>query len=393
MANLLDYLHWRGDLDFKVSPFNEVDAAILAMLSYIHLQGIIPGCDTCSRKSIKETSLEYFSNIAQAGPDSKGGEFTLDARFNASLEDLLRALSDCPRFEAVQISGFDEDIDFQVGRQFAAMTFTLPDASPEHVVAFRGTDNTVVGWQEDFELVYMEQTPAQESARLYLEKMLAALPGQYMVCGHSKGGNLAVYASAHIDPADQNRLMKIINFDGPGFDFAIVDRTPFLLCDDKIVNIVPEESMVGMLLDSIGKRIVVASSARYASQHNAFHWQVKRTQFTRGRLADVAKLLDQTIKTWLSEISLAERQAFLETFFDLLGASEGTVLLADPLQNLKDLKRVLQKYSQLDKETKRLLNQVFGSFTAQTRRTVSTTIKEKLPRRKWQYTFKHNPNN
>jgi cell division FtsZ-interacting protein ZapD len=137
--------------------------------------------------------------------------------------------------------------------------------------------------------------------------------------------------------------------------------------------------MVGMLLESAGKRTVISSSARYSSQHNAFNWNVERTEFVRGNLADVAKLLDHILKTWLTEISLAERGAFLEAFFDLLGDSEETTISTDPLQNLKEIQKILKKYSQLDKETKSLMNQVFGSLSTQTKQTMSTTIKQILP--------------
>lgn len=378
MANFLDYLHWRGDLDFLISPFNEVDAAILSMLSYLDMTDIVPGCESGLGISIKDTSAQYFLKYSTTEVKPKISS-TINSSLNSSLEELLRKLAVCPRFEGVQLSRFDKNTDYMVGQQFAAVTFTLQDTHPEHIVAFRGTDNTLIGWKEDFELVYMEQTPAQDSAQRYLEQALEKLPGRFIVCGHSKGGNLAVYAGSHIGSTLQDRILKIFNFDGPGFNFSVVDRTPFNICDKKILNLVPEESMVGMLLESAGERTVISSSARYAGQHNTFHWEVERSEFVRGNLADVAKLLDLTVKTWLTEISLDERAAFLETFFNLLGASEGTLLLSDPLQSLMEIKTILKKYSQLDKETKSLLNQVFGSLSTETKRTMSATIKKKLP--------------
>jgi hypothetical protein len=375
MANLLDYLYWRGDLDFSISPFNEVDAAVFSMLSYLDIKDFVPGCESDADISIAETAIRFFSRIAVTG--TRPG-YTIDPFFNASLEKLLRKLPDCPRFKAVRISRFAEETDVAVGRQFAGLTFTLPDANPQNVVAFRGTDKTLVGWKEDFKLAYLEQIPAQQSAHQYLERTLAGLPGRFSICGHSKGGNLAVYAASHIAASDQDRIVNIYNFDGPGFDFSILDRAPYALCEEKILNLVPEESMIGMLFDSVGARTVVASASHYASQHNAFRWEVERTQFTRATLADVAKLLDHTLNTWLTEVSQAERQAFLEAFFDLLEASEGITITSDPLRNLREIKKTLRKYSQMDQETRTLLNQVFGFLSKQTRRTVSKTLREKL---------------
>jgi len=373
-------------LDFQASPFNEVDAAVLSILGYIHMEGIVPGCESGAGVSLKEASAWYFSKFSTAGekpePGTNAGPRvspTILPSFNAGLDDLLEKLSGCPRFERVRLSRLDQDTDFSVGRQFAALTFTLPDARPEHVVVFRGTDSTLVGWKEDFELVYMEQIPAQDSALRYLEQTLDTLPGRFIVCGHSKGGNLAVYAGLQIGPAAQDRISKIYNFDGPGFDFSVVDRVPFNHYGFKVLNIVPEESMVGMLLEPVGKRAVVASSARLASQHSAFQWTVERTEFSRGNLAAAARLLDRILKTWLTKISLSEREAFLEALFDLLGASEGASISLDPLHNMKEIRKVLQNYSRLDKETKSLLNQTFGSLSTHTTRTVSTTIRQRLP--------------
>lgn len=376
MANLLDYLSWRGDLNFSISPFNEVDAAVLAMFSYLDIKDIVPGWGADADLSIIEASNRFFRKIVVTGEKSN---YTLDPIFNASLEQLLRRLPGCPRFEGVRVSRFAEEVDFAVGRQFAALTFSLPHASPAHVVAFRGTDNTLAGWKEDFALAYMEHIPAQDSAHHYLERALSELPGPFIVCGHSKGGNLAVYAGSHVGAPAQERIAQIINFDGPGFDFSLVDRSPYALCEQKTRSYVPEEAMIGMLFDAVGERTVVRSAGHSAAQHNAFHWEVERTQFARGSLASVARLLDHTLNTWLAELSLEERAAFLEALFDLLGASEGAAITTDPLQNLKLIKRTLRKYSQLDPETKAQLNQVFDFVSTQTRRSVVTSIKRRLP--------------
>jgi hypothetical protein len=261
------------------------------------------------------------------------------------------------------------------------LTFTLHNPEHNKVVAFRGTDNSLVGWKEDFKLSYMEQIPGQESACNYLERTIGILSSQFIVCGHSKGGNLAVYAGSHLNAARQSRLTKILNFDGPGFDFSIVHRDPFSRCEHKVFSYVPEESMVGMLLEPVGKRTVVASSGRLINQHNALNWEVERTKFVHGKLSRTAKLMEQTLKTWLTDISISEREMFLEALFDMLGASEGAAIKFDPQENLKEIKNILVKYTKLDMKTKVFLAQVFESLSAETRKTLSATLKEKLPRR------------
>lgn len=382
MPNFLDYLHWRGDLDFSLIPFNEIDAAIFAMLSYVNMSGIVPGCDSDAGISIRHASGQVFSKLSPAGVKSRtGAELvpTINTRFNTNLEEMFRLLAACPRFADVRISRFEENTDIAAGRQFAAVTFTLPVAGPRHVVAFRGTDNTLVGWKEDFGIVYMEQIPAQDSAQKYLEQTLQNLSGSFVVCGHSKGGNLAVFAGAHACPAEQNRISKIYNFDGPGFNFSIMDPSPFQLCHHKVLNFVPEESMIGMLFDSVGERIVVSSLSHSVSQHNAFFWNLDRQGFIRSSLADTAKMLDHILNSWVSDVPVSERQEFFETFFDLLGDMEDPVITLDPVKNLAVINRILKKYKQLDPETRSLISLVFGSLSAQAKRTVTTAIQQKLP--------------
>lgn len=240
----------------------------------------------------------------------------------------------------------------------------------------------MVGWKEDFELAYMEQIPAQRSASNYLKRTLGFFSGPFILCGHSKGGNLAVFAGSSLNPLHQNRLSKILNFDGPGFNFPVVHRDPFMKCEHKVINYVPEESIVGLLLDPVGVRTVVCSASQLFLQHNALNWKVEGTKFIQGDLSKNAGLLENTIKTWLTEISLSDREMFLEALFDILGASEGAVIKSDPQENLKELKKILKKYAKMDKKTKALLSQVFESLTAEVGKTLTAAISERLPGKK-----------
>lgn len=381
MGKTIDYLQWRGDLSFSKDPFNDVDALILALLSYLPFKGIVPDIESKEEKTLKETAEQYFSRSRSADILPSKINPTASSSFDSGLDELLKKAAICPRFEVIRLSRYEENTDFVIGRQFAAITYSLRNPERQKIVAFRGTDNSLVGWKEDFELACMEQIPAQESACSYLERTIGIFSSQFIVCGHSKGGNLAVYAGSHINAARQGRLKKIINFDGPGFDFSLVNQAAFSASEHKVVNYVPQESMVGLLLEPVGKRTVVSSSGRYIMQHNALNWEVERSKFIRGKLTENTKLLENTLKTWLTEISLQERELFLEALFDILGASEGAAIKFDPQENLKEIKAILVKYAKLDKKTRALLGQVFESLTSETRRTLTATIKRKLPRR------------
>jgi len=378
MGKIMDYLQWRGDLTFSQDPLNDVDTLILALLSYLPLKDIVPGIESYKTISLKEAAQQYFLKFFPIEDKSFTINATASSLFDSEVQALFRKAASCPRFEEIRLSLFEENVDYVIGRQFAAVTYTIKKPEYKKVIAFRGTDSSVVGWKEDFELAYMERIPAQESACKYLERTIGIFSSKFIVCGHSKGGNLAMYAGSHFDAARHNKLIKIINFDGPGFDFSIAQRDPFQQYEHKIINYIPGESMVGLLLDSVGKRLVVSSASRFVFQHNALNWEVERAQFVQGSLSNIALLLEHTLKTWLKKISISEREMFLEALFEILGASEGNAIKLDAQENLQQLKIVHQKYSKLDKETRALLTQVFESLTAEARETLSETIKEKI---------------
>jgi hypothetical protein len=380
MGKIPDYLQWRGDLNFSQDSFNDIDALILSLLSYLPFKEIVPGIESNKEISLKDTARQFFSKVPTTKAKSITINSTASSSFDSEVTELLNSAANCPRFENIRLSRYEESTDFVVGRQFAAVTYTLQNAECKKIVAFRGTDNSIVGWKEDFELAYMDQIPAQEFACNYLERTISIFSSPLIVCGHSKGGNLAVYAGSHLRSLRQNRLIRIINFDGPGFNFSVVQKGPFSHYEHKIINYVPEDSMVGLLLESVGKRAVVSSSARFINQHNSFNWEVERSEFVHGNLSGAAILLEQTLKTWLTEISISNREMFLDALFDILGASEGKMIKVDPQENLKEIKNILVKYSKIDNKTRALLVHIFESLTAEARKTLSATAKEKLPR-------------
>ena len=277
MQKPIDYINWRGDLSFSKDPLNDIDVLILALFSYLPFKNIVPGNDSKDEISIKEAAANFFS-IHPKGEKQKSHIIpTISTSFNSDLLTLLELTAESPRFQDIQLSRYVENTDFVIGRQFAAITYTIKQYKNQKVIAFRGTDNSLIGWKEDFELAYMEQTSAQESAAAYLDRAISIFSGKVTVCGHSKGGNLAVYAASHLKPILQRKITRILNFDGPGFDFSVIDRSAFLTNENKVVNYIPEESMIGMLLEPVGQRTVISSSARYINQHIALNWHVMRT--------------------------------------------------------------------------------------------------------------------
>lgn len=376
MGSVLDYLKSSGNFDFSKDPFNDVDALILSMLSYLPLKDIVPGVNNKEKITLEEAALSYFSEYPSHKDNSKNIGLTVSPSMDQELIKILKMTSKSARYAKIQLSHFVEKTDSPVEQQFAAITYSLPHTNRNKVIAFRGTDRTLIGWKENFELAYLKEVPAQESASAYLDREIGLVSGKVTVCGHSKGGNLAVYAASRLKGIDRSRLSRIVNFDGPGFSFSILPRSSFSECEQKVVNYVPEQSIVGVLLDTVGERNVVSSSARHLFQHNPLTWGIEQSEFLSGELSETTKLFEETVEKWLSQLSLKRRRVFVDALFDVLGASEGKT--DDLKESLQDISKVIKNVSDLDEETRNVLAEVLGSIKDQALDAISKALREKL---------------
>lgn len=305
MGNVFDYVMWRGDLTFQERPFNEVDNLIFSQLVYMNFGEFNPSGRPITIREMFELAEHH--------------EFPKKINIKNQY-DLLHTCSRAPRFRDIMIYGFTDLFDRDLKMQFAACTFALPDGSI--YVAFRGTDNTIVGWREDFDLSYMQETPAQAQASRYLANLMRSTTCPVRVGGHSKGGNLAMYAAAFSGFVDSPRLLDVYSNDGPGFNQAVVENPFYLKMLEKAHVIIPESSMIGIIFAGDRKKKIVKSSASGISQHNLVTWQVKRDAFeTADDQSSVSQMLDKTIRTWMDSLPMAQRQAFVCGVFDALEAT------------------------------------------------------------------------
>lgn len=312
--NMLDYLDWRGDLSFAAAPFNEVDALICAWLSYYEFDDLLHDADFHGDLSLHELGERQLKEL---GPAPRLNlNFTIDPSLSATL--LLTKMYDTVRFRDMRLLRCRELFDEQAGVQFAAMSFAAENAP--YIVAYRGTDTSLAGWKEDFELSFMEHVPAQALALQYLEA--ETLPRNTVICGHSKGGNLALYAALN-GPAEKLRQVeRIYNFDGPGFRAPMETMPRFDMIQSRIVTVVPESSVVGMLLDHPESYRVVKSDMVSIFQHNGMMWQVLGDHFVdAGQLNLSSVIVDKTMENWLDKMNLDERREAVKIVFTVL---EGT---------------------------------------------------------------------
>lgn len=341
MPNMMDYLAWRGDIALDYSPFNDVDSLILASLSYLTYP--------------EETGL--LRDLALTVPPVDKMQFS----FVHEIRAMLSAAAMTERFAGIgmrhPIAVTDQDRDMQ----FAAVTFDLPDGT--HYVAFRGTDSTIVGWREDFNMAFESPVPAQSAAVKYLNEAAVLTDGPLILGGHSKGGNLAVYAAAHADPMTQSRIRAVYSFDGPGLDDATMASAGYANIARRIRSFVPQHSVVGLLLTYHPEYTVVKSDGVGLLQHDSFTWQVLGTGFIAVTELDVSsQLVDQTVHAWLSQVSPEKRRIFVNTIFDVLEAS-GANTVKELVRNIPSrLPAVLKALQQVDAETARMVLTLWGQF-------------------------------
>ena len=311
MTNIFDYLEWRGDLDFERSPFNEADSLILTRLAYIPFDG------TVSSEFSRRVPLPAAADAFLAKPDAeKLVRMPLDLR-------LLRATAASERFKGVLVSGYVNEYDLAAEKQFSALCFTLPSLT---YLAFRGTDGTIVGWKEDFNMSFTCPVPAQKDAAEHLRRLLREVGGDIAVGGHSKGGNLAVYAASQ-SGRDSGRIKAVYNNDGPGFTEQTLAQPGFAEIGDRVHTFVPQSSIVGMLLEHCEDYTVVNSDNIGIMQHDLYSWEVIGPGFRKlERITPSSRAVDETLQKWISGMSLEQREAFTDRLFGALTSTGASTL-------------------------------------------------------------------
>ena len=344
MANIYDYLAWRGDLSFAQSPPNEVDFLILGFLSYVAWDDILPTPEENHSLSMKDAAQRYF--FLHPGPVKK--EDAQSIHVGVAGAALLEKAAFLPRYQDLHLCAFANELDPALEKQFAALTYLYDDCA---IVAFRGTDTTIVGWKEDFFLSLSEAVPSQLAAVRYLENTQVLQNKKLFLCGHSKGGNLSVYAAARCRGEISARIHTIYNFDGPGFPLSFIQSQDYIRLLPRIYTIIPKSSVVGLLLEHREKHQIVKSAQISFLQHLPVYWEVLGVFFVREKeLSQSSILLDKTLKEWLQKLNDDEKRQYIRMLFSLLEATgarriedlgaEGLGGLLRALRALSDLKPV-----------------------------------------------------
>lgn len=307
-GTFLTYVQTQLD-GFDARPLCLVDSLVLSWLAYFRLTPALDSARTDEGIALHELMrAEDFDEMFGTSFDADGSR------------ELLFAVCASPRFRSVRLTRLRFKTDADAEEQFAAMTFLLPTG--EAYLAFRGTDSTLVGWKEDFNMASSCPVPAQEEARAYVERVASSVAGPLYLGGHSKGGNLAVYAAATVPRAVQDRVLAAFSHDGPGFPPAFLEGEGYRRVRGRVAKMVPKSSVIGLIMDDGADVRVVESSGVSILQHNPFLWEVEGRDFVYADgLTASARYLSSTIESWMNRFEPEERRRFIDTLFDVLGAT------------------------------------------------------------------------
>ena len=309
MGNIFDYLTWRGDLTFTQDPPNAVDALIFSTLTYVGY-GETAERPPESAASLRRCAEEFF---ALENPESR-------VRSKKDME-LLRCAAATARFGQCGLCLYRSVLLPEQETQFAAMTFLLDDGSM--FLAYRGTDNSLVGWKEDFNMTFQQTIPAQRLAQEYIREAALAHTAPMRVAGHSKGGNLAVFAAARCSPMVRKRILTVYNNDGPGFTKYMIGDPGYNAIVPRIQTYIPQSSVIGMLLEHEEPFIVIRSKSVGIMQHDPYSWEVEGPHFLPVQeVTESSQFLDATIKNWFAGMTNRERNQLVEVLYGLLTTGE-----------------------------------------------------------------------
>ena len=348
MHTILDYMKWRGDLTFEERPMNNIDFLICSIISYFPFEMAIKDRDAVL------TIEELYEEMVKKNVREKDFLLFHDV-------DLLKLLVKSKRYKDIELTNFVSVTNIDSEKQFAALTILLPN---NYIyVSYRGTDHSFVGWKEDFNMTYLDVVPAQQSALEYLNKIKPRLFTKIFVGGHSKGGNLAIYASLHCDMKIRSKIKHIFNYDGPGFLKDITESKEYQRISDCISTYVPQTSIIGRLLNCNDEYHVVKSNQKLVWQHDYFSWEINVDDFVYDDEVDpTSNLLDNIISEWLDTVTLEEREQFIDLVYRMLLTTNASTFKELDLKGLKGMKQIWKMLETLNKEDKKLVNKVAMMF-------------------------------
>lgn len=356
MANMLDYIKENGNIAFQEEKFNEIDNLIFSRLSYLPFE------------DIKIEEKETFETIAQKLKDIDIKKFNMKKD-----KELIKLVGKSNRYKDLLVTDYYFSRDDKKEKQFVAITIHLENE--EIYISYSGTDDTLVGWKEDFNLSFMTNIPAQSEALKYIRRVSKKYNSKIHLGGHSKGGNLAVYAGIFCSKKVQDRIIDITNFDGPGFDKTVIEKEKYKRVLNKINTYIPQSSLFGRLLEHEEKYIIVTSDQYTLMQHDIFSWRINNHQIEKAnKVTAGSDFMNETVRNWLKTTSPKQREHFINTLYEIITKTKAKTFKEFTAEWTKNVGIILKTYKDISYEDKKEIGKmILTFFTA-----VKDTIMEKV---------------
>jgi len=358
MKYINDYLTWRGDLTFAQDKLNEVDALIFSLLSYAGLDDIF---------QVDKISMSELANMYDESSITKQGVIFKE------VSPLLKVIASKERYKDVTVSDYVNILDKENTIQFTAVTFHLPDNTA--VVSFMGTDSTVTGWKEDFKFSAGVTNGQKESVR-YLNNLFKNNDEKIITAGHSKGANFAVYSASFSDSNIRNRIEKVYSFDGPGLPEILKEEENYKSMQNKIIRIVPDQSMIGMIFSESNEDIIVHSDTFLIFQHDPFSWEIEGNKFISKELSQFSVYFREILASWLSKMDDDDRNFFVDTIFSYF-ENTGADTFAQMRKSLwTTVSKMLQTQKEMDEDNKKEMSKLLSLLFESAFKIVTENIKK-----------------
>ena len=367
MGNIIDYVRECGKITFKERPLGEVDSLVLCQLAYLNYGPFVEGMneEKCS-VSIQDIYLH-----------SDRDRILDDYWYRENNKELFTAAARSTRFGSLKVNYYVNVINVEDETQFCAMTYLLDDGTC--YIAYRGTDATIVGWKEDLNLAFSKPLNSQYVSVEYMNRVSGYVKGNFYAGGHSKGGNLAVYAAMNCNEDVRKRLLHVYNNDGPGFRPEIRKLGNYEAVAERISKFIPRSSVVGMILEDHSDYEVVESRGVGLLQHNSYSWKIEGGAFVRAKNMRSGKLLmDRAMNEWILSLSQEETHAFVDTLYEVVSASEASNVFEFGADFKKSMQNIFGAMRNVDEDTKKAIQKIIHSLFETLVENIGQNILEKF---------------
>ena len=373
-GTIIDYLKKYGDCSLTDMPMNEVDSLILCQLSYLKFDGMVGGI----RKKDEPVTLWQLAEKEQFG------KLFADERYEKANRALFDVAVLGKRFRNLKLNYYMNLVEKEWETQFSAITFLLEDGTI--YIAYRGTDETLIGWKEDFNMAFLSPTPGQAYSVKYLNMVTKLVSGDFYIGGHSKGGNFAVYSAMNCVPDVQERICSIYSMDGPGFRPEVLKQCGYSKIEGRVKKILPHSSLIGMLFEKEIHYKVVESKGFGLAQHDPFTWLVADKEFMIVEDVYESRLfMDAAINEWILTLDEKQLENFVDTLYQVISATKAENLIGFGRAWHKNMNSMVKAYKELDEETVKMMTTIIKSLFEITAKRWKSKVNRGLPFKKARY--------